>query len=601
MARIFLRTLVAVGITAATASVPTVAEAAAAPPRDITVFGCPTDADTPFTDVEGTVHEVAIECLYPGVATGTSMTTYSPSANVTRGQLASLLARALASTGFPLDPADAGFTDLGGSVHTDAINALANVGVVTGRTSTTFAPDATATRAQTASVLARTVAGDGVLPESPPDAFTDDEGATAHEASINGLAAVGIVGGVTADRYDPDGTLSRGAAASFLARLFDFAVEAGLAPPSAVEADLAAAMTAAKEVPGPGDGNASGAVGILDGGLPGLLCVQWDIDGPLTSAPMAAHVHTGARGVAGPILFDLPTPEVGPGERLFSRQCVTGVDEAEIDAVLADPHGHYVNVHSAAFPNGALRGQLAAFESPVGTVLTDAEEAPGPGESGAGGQAFVDVHDDDRTVCSFVIYEGQGAPTAVHVHEGAPGVAGPIVLTLPPFDVEGPVSDGCVDAGPVLGADIAANPAKYYVNVHTTQHPDGAVRGQLQRGTFLDTGLSGAAEVPGPGDADGEGFAFLDVIGDGRVCVDVGVALLDRVVAAHIHRGTAGVAGPVVVTLAPPIFGFAGGCVDVATSLLDEIVANPSGFYVNVHTAGFPDGAVRGQLAPATA
>jgi hypothetical protein len=588
--------IVAAAVVAASLASPGVAGAAAAPARDITKFACPDDLDSAFTDVEGTTHEVAIECLFEfGVANGTSPTTFSPSGNVTRGQLATLIARALSLAGAPLDPAAAGFTDLGGTVHTDAINALANLGIITGKTPTTFAPDALATRAQTASIVGRSIPGG--LPENPPDAFVDDEGATAHEAFINQLAAVGIISGITADRFDPDASLSRGAAASVVARGFDFAVEHGFAAPVVAEDDLSAALRGQEEAPGPGDDDAFGSVQLLVGGLPGLLCVQWDIDGPLSSDPNAAHVHIGPAGVPGPVVLTLPTPDVIAGERLFSRACISDQDQGVIDAMVANPANHYVNVHTATFPDGAIRGQLTVFETPLGTVLTGAEVAPGPGEANAGGDAFVDTMSDGETICSFLIYDGAGVPAAAHIHAAAPGAAGPTVVTLPPFDIDGPVSDGCVGGlDPALVADIAANPANYYVNVHTDGFPDGAVRGQLELSAFLGASLTGAAEVPGPGDDDGDGFAFIDLLGDGRMCVHISVRRLDRVTAAHIHEAAAGAAGPVVVTLAPPLFGSSDACVDVDPALFDDLVANPADYYVDVHTQPFPDGAVRGQL-----
>jgi hypothetical protein len=106
--------------------------------------------------------------------------------------------------------------------------------------------------------------------------------------------------------------------------------------------------------------------------------------------------------------------------------------------------------------------------------------------------------------------------------------------------------------------------------------------------------LTGAAERPGPGDPDGAGRAGISFRGN-QVCALLHVQRIDSATMAHIHRGAAGVAGPIVVTLPTPR-PFADGCVTVTAALANEIRGNPAGFYVNVHTGAFPSGALRGQL-----
>ena len=117
-------------------------------------------------------------------------------------------------------------------------------------------------------------------------------------------------------------------------------------------------------------------------------------------------------------------------------------------------------------------------------------------------------------------------------------------------------------------------------------------------GRPLSASLSGAAEVPGPGDPDGSGKAEV-VINQGQreVCFNITVANIAPAVAAHIHVGTADVAGPVVVSLTPPTSSSSKGCVSVDRDLLKAIRNNPSGYYINVQTPDFPPGAVRGQLS----
>ena len=110
------------------------------------------------------------------------------------------------------------------------------------------------------------------------------------------------------------------------------------------------------------------------------------------------------------------------------------------------------------------------------------------------------------------------------------------------------------------------------------------------------TSFSGAAEVPGPGDPDGGGAALLR-IGTTEVCYKIGVTKIAPATAAHIHSGAAGVAGPVVVGLQAPSSGAAKACATVAPGLASAIIANPAGYYLNVHNTAYPGGAVRGQLA----
>ena len=116
-------------------------------------------------------------------------------------------------------------------------------------------------------------------------------------------------------------------------------------------------------------------------------------------------------------------------------------------------------------------------------------------------------------------------------------------------------------------------------------------------GKPLSATLTGAAEVPGPGDPDGSGTASVRVnVGQQRVCVDLTVKDIAPAVAAHIHVGPAGSAGPVVVGLEPPTGGASSSCSSIDRELAKQLVRNPENYYVNVHNAEFPPGAVRGQL-----
>jgi CHRD domain-containing protein len=125
----------------------------------------------------------------------------------------------------------------------------------------------------------------------------------------------------------------------------------------------------------------------------------------------------------------------------------------------------------------------------------------------------------------------------------------------------------------------------------------GPASSRTHAGVPLVATLDGKAEVPGPGDADGNGeFSGWFDAAKGRVCYTLGVGSLASPTMAHIHRGGAQTAGPVVIALANPIHDIADTCAPVDKSVINEIVANPAGFYVNVHTTAHPGGAIRAQL-----
>jgi hypothetical protein len=123
-------------------------------------------------------------------------------------------------------------------------------------------------------------------------------------------------------------------------------------------------------------------------------------------------------------------------------------------------------------------------------------------------------------------------------------------------------------------------------------------------------GMSGAQEVPGPGDPDGRGL-FVYLATADRLCYALLVSDVAPATVAHVHAGARGVAGPVVVALQAPTGGVSAGCVaavpdarqdaaNAATTLtvseLQAIAGHPADFYANVHTADHPAGALRGQL-----
>ena len=128
-----------------------------------------------------------------------------------------------------------------------------------------------------------------------------------------------------------------------------------------------------------------------------------------------------------------------------------------------------------------------------------------------------------------------------------------------------------------------------------------ALAGVAARGLTFTTSLSGAAEVPGPGDPDGTGTATVMLFpGTSEVCWDIEVSgILLPASAAHIHfiNPETGFGGVLVGLSAPDATGHASGCTTTTRENIVNILADPAGYYVNVHNADFPAGALRGDLS----
>jgi CHRD domain len=120
---------------------------------------------------------------------------------------------------------------------------------------------------------------------------------------------------------------------------------------------------------------------------------------------------------------------------------------------------------------------------PLSTSLRGAEEAPGPGDPNASGQADLRLNQGQNEVCFSIDWaDVDGTVFAGHIHVGPAGLAGPVVVTLFTGSFAGTDSvSGCAEnVDPELIKAIRKDPSAYYVNVHSRPNfPGGAVRGQL--------------------------------------------------------------------------------------------------------------------------
>jgi hypothetical protein len=254
-----------------------------------------------------------------------------------------------------------------------------------------------------------------------------------------------------------------------------FPVPAGGCPRSVLTATtggsaMNVALTGEAETPA-GDPVATGTSTIRMRAGQGQVCFQ--IAATNLPTAVAAHIHAGAQGVAGPVVIPLATPN-SSGK---STGCVVAT-RSIVGKILKSPAAYYVNVHTAEFQGGAIRGQLSGT-STAAFGWTAAIALKGSTEPNASGTAVVRIRKDAGMVCWRLNASNITLPaTAAHIHRGGPTVSGPVVV---PFTAPGAngESDGCVQSTAALIDEIIGNPANFYVNVHTTEHPGGAMRAQL--------------------------------------------------------------------------------------------------------------------------
>ena len=119
-----------------------------------------------------------------------------------------------------------------------------------------------------------------------------------------------------------------------------------------------------------------------------------------------------------------------------------------------------------------------AVASPFHAVLSASEETPTAGPANGTGTAKVTIDAAAGQLCYDLDWSpAVGTPNAAHIHRGARGTSGPIVVIL-----SATRTHTCMAAPAPVLQGIVTDPGGYYVNLHSSQYLNGAVRGQLQAG-----------------------------------------------------------------------------------------------------------------------
>lgn len=317
----------------------------------------------------------------------------------------------------------------------------------------------------------------------------------------------------------------------------------------------------------------------------------------LTSPVNGSHIHIGGPGETGPV--EIPLQNTGGSTGSLS--VVATLTDVQETALLEGRM--YANVHTENYPGGELRAQLtlAGAQAILLTAkMQGAQEVP-PTNSTATGSAYALVDNGSDSVYLTGSYTGLSAASVdAHVHHELPGTAGPVIF---------PVFHSAATAGTVHAMVIATGAqvdsmlaGQAYVNVHTSTHPTGEIRGQLVNeigaGYFAGE-LAGTNETtPNQSAARGTVIAVynsasktLDITGDYQ---KLGTAITS----AGLFTGAAGTEGTKVVDFTNS--GDSTGTIALVANITDaqetELLAG--NMYVNVFSVGIASGEIRTQLMP---
>ena len=309
-------------------------------------------------------------------------------------------------------------------------------------------------------------------------------------------------------------------------------------------------------------------------------CCILGTGGPVTSVT----VQQGAAGINGAVVLTLaatdPTTWTGTGSLTSAQVTALG------------SQGLYLNARTAAFPSGEVRGQIVeAQNTRLASALSGTQVAP-PTISSASGLATAFLFEPENRLAYVIETTGVVNATVADLHLGSVGSNGPLLDAA-----IGVGNTWCGVTEHLSDADVAAlRSGRCYVDVHSARFPAGELRGQLRTdfGAQFLASCSGAQETP-PNASTALCSAELVVGPDDRVTLTGAYSGLTPI-AAHVHTGSAGIAGPILFSLNAQTGRLSGS---YSASPADLLNLRAGFWYVNVHYNAFTGGEIRGQLSPA--
>jgi hypothetical protein len=369
---------------------------------------------------------------------------------------------------------------------------------------------------------------------------------------------------------------------------------------------------------------------------------------PSSTTFTGLHIHNAPAGVNGSVVINSglsgTNNVVGISGNITRVTNYTSADTnglKYVTGVLATPELYYMNIHTTVYGGGIMRGQLQRSKLSLRPYMSPANEVPAITGLDAEGAALVVIqverdaagNANSGSVTFDVAYRfpGNVTITGLHLHKAAAGANGSVVIdsgissttTITDPDGRGNifrVTEVTTSAGLETLTSLLADPTQFYINLHTTVNPGGAVRGQLEKDVLNFMSLmTGAEEVPfNPTTGTSNSLITLRATRDVSGNITGGTTTFDldynfpgahTFTGLHIHNQKIGVNGSVFINTGlsgtSPVVdedGVGNITREVTISGANALAAftglfeNPDLFYVNIHTSIFPGGIIRAQL-----
>lgn len=324
-----------------------------------------------------------------------------------------------------------------------------------------------------------------------------------------------------------------------------------------------------------------------------------NLTGPITSA----HFHPGKRGIDGPPAITI----TGwlKGNSIASTWAP--IPRSTVDSLLRGLF--YINVHTAAHPNGEIRGQVELERDMQFSAEIRGRFEKDSVATAAEGIGFFQLSADDSTLSTWVVYrypaeEEADTLTMAHFHIGPKGENGPVAIDLTADTSAGYMMAGKSLVSPMNGITSAAfidslKKGSVYVNFHSKKHPGGLMRGQL---TATQERIFPSLLQDNVGGVHRKGVAITWLSNDGKKLIVRASysGMTGSVTAAHFHKAT-----PVVVPIDSATITATGIAAEIALDAVSTAGFTVEGFiadlmkgdiYINVHTMANPAGEISGPL-----